>query len=454
MSSLRQRLLWTLLVGVGVLLLTAAAGVYVQVRDEIDELFDVQLQQAANTFPRVADSALLPVVTSGGDEDNPLAQLVVEVRRPGTDAPLYRSGARVSLPVGAPPDWSTQWINGHEWRVYRADLQDRQVEVGQPMAVRRAAADEIAGQLLLPLLLAVPLVALLIWFGVGRALRPLERLARAVQQRSPADLAPLPIARLPRELRPLILAFNELMAHLERVLKRQKDFVADAAHELLTPLTALQLQVQLLERLGDSGQRVEVQADLHAGVARTVHLVRQLLALARQDPDLPTPSGVVDLGGLAAEVVETRVLLAHSARVDLGLGAVVSAQVVGDRNALRILLENLVDNAIKYTPAGGRVDVSAVVDGVPALIVADSGPGIPTAELGRVFDRFYRRAGQESTGSGLGLAIAGEVAMRHGARLTLDNGGSLGGLVAECCFLGQEIRHAPPRFGVSGASLS
>lgn len=435
MTSIRRRLLWTLLVGVGVLLSAAAAGVYVEVLEEIDELFDIQLQQAAHTFPRLSDASVLPAVTAGGDEDNPLERLVVEVRRPGVAAPVYHSLTHALLPADAPAGWSTRKIDGARWRIYRVDLDGRSVAVGQPLAVRRAVAGQIAAQLLLPLLAALPVVGLLIWLGVGRGLRPLERTARDVQRRSPVDLSPLPVAALPRELTPLVTSLNELMARLERALKLQKDFVADAAHELLTPLTALQLQVQLLERVGNGTERAGVQAELRAGLARTIHLARQLLTLARQDPERPVPHAVVDLAALASEIVATRAVVARARDIDLGLARATPARVVGDRDALRILLENLVDNAVKYTPRGGRVDVTACADdGRATLTVSDSGHGIPPPELQRVFDRFYRRVGQEATGSGLGLAIAREIATRHGACLTLTNGGALGGLVAECRF--------------------
>lgn len=434
-NSIRSQLLWTLLGGVGILLSAAAAGVYLEILEEIGELFDIQLQQAAYTFQRLPNPAVLPTVPATAEDDDPLDQLVLEVRRPGNDIPVYHSRPHVVLPADAPAGFSTAVLEGREWRIYRVEFDDRNVEVGQPLAVRRAAANEIAVRLLAPLLVALLVAGVLIWFGVGRGLKPLEHTTRDVRRRSPVDLAPLAVDGLPGELTPLVASLNELMARLARALKMQKNFVSDAAHELLTPLAGLQLQVQLLDRVSDAAERASVRADLRAGVARAIHLARQLLTLARQDPERPLSDAVIDLGAVMDETVARCAVLARVRDISLEPVRAAPLPVRGDRHDLHILLENLVDNAVKYTPRGGRVAVSAArVDGRATLTVADSGRGVPEAELERLFDRFYRRPGEEAMGSGLGLAIAREIAVRHGATLTLENGGALGGLVAHCRF--------------------
>lgn len=436
MSSIRRRLLWALLLGIGVLLCAAALAVYAEIGDEVDELFDAQLQQTAYAFPRfdLPDTAPAPRGHDDeDDDDSPLNHLVVEVRKPGAANVLYHTRTRALLPADATPGWSTRRIAGVDWRLYRTELDGRSVEVGQPLSVRQAATGEIAVQTLLPLAATLPLAALLIWLGIGRGLRPLERTAADIARRSHTDLTPLPRATLPRELLPLVEALDALMARLARALSAQKAFVADAAHELLTPLTALQLQLQLLDRAGDAVQRGRALVELRAGLDRAIHLARQLLTLARQAPERAVDRGQVDLSALARQVVTERAALARARDVDLGLAGQQPALVTADAEGLRALLGNLVDNAVKYTPAGGRVDVSvSLADGAPCLQVADSGPGIPADELSRVFDRFYRRPGQAVTGSGLGLAIARSVAERHGLQLTLTNGSVLGGVLAEC----------------------
>ena len=180
---------------------------------------------------------------------------MVEIRTPASPTPVYHSRTRVRLPAVAPPGWSTVRIGGQGWRMYRARLSGRRIDVAQPLAVRRAAAGEISAALLIPLAVALPLAAVIVWFGIGRGLAPLQRTARDVRSRSPADLAPLPRGRIPRELAPLIEALDDLMERLRHALDAQKEFIADAAHELLTPVTALALQVQLLARAVDEPQR-------------------------------------------------------------------------------------------------------------------------------------------------------------------------------------------------------
>lgn len=433
MRSIRRRLLLWLLSGIGLLLIVAAAGVYLEIRDEINELFDAQLQQSAYAFPRgaVAPAEIGDVDDNGGD--SPLQNLVVEVRQPGVAKPFYHSQAHAVLPAHVHPGFSNPVINGQVWRLYSLEARDRHVEVAQPLAVRDAAANQIAKQLLLPLAAALPFAALLIWFGVGRGLKPLRQTARDIQQRSDADLTALDTTALPGELRPMVTALNELMKRLVQVLQGQRYFIADAAHELLTPLTALQLQAQWLQRSSDVHEREQGLLELRAGIERTVRLARQLLALARQESKSGAVVAEINLTALAREVVAEQAGTAAARQIDLGFDGAMPLQIRGEVEALRMMLSNLVDNAIKYTPVAGRVDVRvARLDGAGLLRVEDSGPGIPVEDLQRVFDRFYRRAGQTVAGSGLGLAIVRNIAERQGVSLNLSNGGALGGLVVEC----------------------
>ncbi len=213
-------------------------------------------------------------------------------------------------------------------------------------------------------------------------------------------------------------------------LEAQRAFVADAAHALRTPVTALQLQLQLLERAQSPDEREAATGRLKDGLKRMTHLVEQLLTLARQDPaqQLRTAQEV-PLDALAREVLAEQAVLADAKSIDLGLARAEPIKISGDRESLRVLLSNLVDNAIRYTPSDGRVDVAvALENGRPVLSVEDSGPGIPPQEHGRVFDRFYRVESNNGSGSGLGLAIVRNVAERHGAQVELDSGAGGGGL--------------------------
>jgi two-component system OmpR family sensor kinase len=214
-------------------------------------------------------------------------------------------------------------------------------------------------------------------------------------------------------------------------MQTQREFVADAAHELRTPLTALQLQVQLARRARSDEERQAAFADLEAGLKRATHLVQQLLTLARQEPEAADePPRTVDLAALAAQVVGEYAPLAATRGIDLGLAHADAVSVFGHDASLRALLANLVDNAVRYTPGGGQVDVTVRHDGDRAVLaVRDTGPGVPAEERERVFDRFYRREGTGVDGSGLGLAIVKAIAERHGATIALEDGPGGKGLV-------------------------
>jgi len=284
---------------------------------------------------------------------------------------------------------------------------------------------------------------------VGHGLAPLARLTQALEKRHPDGLEALPLRGLPREVTPLVQALNALLGRLTQVLNAQKTFIADAAHELRTPLAAVQIQAQLVARAQDDATRNEAIADLQAGVARATRLTGQLLTLARSEPAGHQLEHQVDLRALLTDCVAQHVPLAQQRGVDLGMddqeSARANASIRGDTEALRAMLGNLLDNATKYTPAGGHVDVSLFIDdGHPVVRIADSGPGIPPVERGRVFDRFYRasmgathaEAAHQRTdvkGTGLGLAIVRRVVDQHHAAISLGDSAA-GGLQVDVRF--------------------
>jgi two-component system OmpR family sensor kinase len=275
---------------------------------------------------------------------------------------------------------------------------------------------------------------------VGSGLRPLRRVAREVQRRDVHSLTQIAASRLPREIAPLVNELNRLLMRLNAAFQAQRAFVADAAHELRSPLTALNLELQLLDRAPDEAARLEARMNLRAAVERAIHLVEQLLTLARNEPreafgELP----VIALEQPVAEGIADAHALAAARRIELSLEAD-AATVCGDREALRMLVRNLVDNAVRYAPEGSNVRVrtrsGSSGNGRPAptlLEVADSGPGIPPADRERAFDRFYRRVGTPEGGSGLGLAIVKAIADRHGAQVRLGDAPE-GGLLVTVAF--------------------
>jgi two-component system sensor histidine kinase QseC len=333
-------------------------------------------------------------------------------------------------------------LDGKTWRVYR--LTDAQtgmtVQVGERQAFRDELVRYITRDTLIPLLVALPVLALLIWIVVGRALLPLQRLAQGVSRREPNSLEPIDEQDAPREIHGLVQALNRLFGRMRAALERERQFTSDAAHELRTPLAALKthLQVAQSDVTGSRGRRSIDQA--LKGVDRAAHMVEQLLLLARADSgqeraQIATP---VDLDALASDGVAALSQAAVERHIDLGIEIVKPYKVPGDRAALEVMLRNLIDNAIRYTPPWGCVTVAVGAEDAGGwLRVSDNGPGIPVADRKRVFDRFYRGEGEQAagtTGTGLGLSIVQRIAQMHDARVELAPGPDGRGLAVTVSF--------------------
>ncbi len=434
MRSLRARLLgW--LVG-GVLFVGAGGGliVYRNALAQADAFFDYHLRQTALLLRDQPVEYQLGAQLVPADDD-----FVVQVWSLN-GVRVYLSRPHASLPQTTTLGFATVATREGRWRVFGVQAVSSVIQVAQPMSVREQRAVQLALQTLKPFALLLPGLLLLIWFAVGQALEPLRRLTALLKARQVDTLDPIPGTPLPDEVQPLVSALNELLARLRAAREHERAFMADAAHELRTPLTALHLQTAMLARASDEAERGAALGTLSAGVQRAIRLVEQLLSFARQEPRADRPHVPVRLDELACEIVAELVPLADAGRIDLGVAAAQPVRIEGDPDALRTLLRNLIDNAVRYTPAGGRVDVT--VEAVPAadaaggarLSVSDDGPGIAPAERARVFDRFYRRAGTEPPGSGLGLAIVKAIADAHGATVQLADGPSGSGLTVSVWF--------------------
>jgi two-component system, OmpR family, sensor kinase len=424
-TSVRRKLLAALLPAVVVVMLLGVVATYQVAREQLDDVFDYHLRQVALAL---SDRALARAAASRA---GPEMDFSIQIWGEG-GIRLYLSRPEAPLPPVTELGYSTVDGPGGRWRVYATDAGGQVIQVGQPLKVRGDLAFQAATRTLLPLAVLLPLLALLVWRIVGRGLRPLDRLAGAVGARTPAALEPIAEEGVPVEALPLVRSLNALLLRLGEALAAQRAFVADAAHELRTPLAALRLQLQVAERAPEGAPRAAALAELAAGLDRETHLVQQLLTLARQDPGAspPPPPSPVGLAALVRQAVADHAVLAEAKGIDLGAGRLEEGVApAGDAAGLRTLVANLVDNALRYTPAGGRVDLAAGLDGggAPYLEVADSGPGIPPAERSRVFDRFYRVPGAAEGGSGLGLAIVRAIAERHGAEVSLSEtpGGGL-----------------------------
>lgn len=301
------------------------------------------------------------------------------------------------------------------------------VQVGETTSKRQRMVNEIIIGMVLPQLLMVLIAAFMVWRGVGRGLAPLHALREEITARSHRDLAPLNVADAPREVQPMVEAMNDLMARLEQTLAQQQRFVEDASHQLRTPLAGLKTQAEIaLREQQDPEQVRHALQHILASSDNLSHLIAQLLTLARIDPEAQNSLQLapLNLETLAREIASSWVPAALTKRIDLGFEcAAGDFTVAGDAILLRELIVNLIDNAIRYTPAEGCVTVrlSHADDGI-VLCVEDNGPGIPLAKRERVFERFYRILGTGEEGCGLGLAIVREIATRHGATIRIEDG--------------------------------
>ncbi|HEX7053484.1 MAG TPA: ATP-binding protein [Burkholderiales bacterium] len=413
--SIRRKLLVALLSALLVTGLGASGATWFAVRKEANDLFDYHLEQMALSL---RDQ---PLSLAGGWELFPQFghDFAIQVWDPGGML-VYLSGAGVVLPKSR-AGYATVTVDGQDWRVFTLADASRSIQVAAPITVRSGRATAMALRILVPVLATIPLYGLLIWLIVGDGLRPLVQIAGAIRRRAPSSLDPLPSRGLPEEVAPMVSELNALLGRLREAIERQKRFTADAAHELRSPLTALQVQLDTLARARSAEESRAALESLRAGMRRAARLVEQMLTIARLDPEAASePFGEVELGALASGVAAELEPLAEAKKLELRLERMDAVRLRGQPQALYTLVRNLVDNAIRYTPPSGRVlvQVRAEDDGV-VLQVDDTGPGIPAEERTRVFDRFHRLPGSNAEGSGLGLAIVRQVARAHGADVSL-----------------------------------
>ncbi len=388
-------------------------------------------------------------LSSADQEELELVEPAVTPRRYGPELAFvarYADGTEM-LRDGSAPDlplttegYSDLRLGQQLWRIYRLSDPDSGfvVQVGERQALRAELVGYITRNTLMPLLFALPILALLIWLVVGHALKPLQRVADEVSSRAGDALAPIDDADTPREIHALVRALNQLFDRVQSALRRERQFTADAAHELRTPLAVLKTNLQVaLAKSREAGPRHALEQAL-AGVDRATHAVAQLLVLARADAQQTRTllNSTVDLRDVAVGVVSAMSQPAYERDIDLGMGACDEALVRGDATALHLLLRNLVDNAVRYTPRGGVVTVGTWRDRAGSWVeVADDGVGVAVEQRAEIFRRFRRgaQAGGES-GSGLGLSIVQRIADLHGAAVSLDDGLHGRGLTVRVCF--------------------
>jgi signal transduction histidine kinase len=424
MSSIRVRVLLTLLGMLAVVALVMGALTYRNVLAETEALFDYQLRQMALSLRDQGEIAPAQASTLNDEQLDFVVQIWTADGRV-----IYPPRLRTDLPTRALLGFADIAVQGKTWRTFSVATGERVIQVAQPLQIRQQLAADAALRSVAPLFLIAPVLALLLWWLAARTLAPLQRLTNDVKARDEQSLLPLPAEGLPDEVAPLVGALNGLLQRLGASLGAQRAFVADAAHELRSPLTALKLQMQLLQRASDEATRQQAAQALTAGIDRAARLVEQLLTLARAEPGAPvTPHVPVNLSELVRSAVAETAPFAAARGTKVELFADTPVVLQGDAAALTALARNLADNAVRYAPPGSRVELRvSLADGVPTLQVDDAGPGIAPADRERVFDRFYRHAAGDEPGTGLGLAIVRSIAQQHGASVTLGES-PLGGL--------------------------
>jgi two-component system sensor histidine kinase QseC len=429
--SLRRRLLLSVVLTTFATVALAATLAYRQALDDVQELIDALMAETAQLIlTQISDNHVggLPHRMKTLHSNEPRrSDLPLEFQIGLADGTvLARTENAPDVPLTATPGYTDFEFAGEAWRSLIVESANRAylVQLSLPADIRDHEALEIAWRMLLPFGLMLPLMIGLIYFSVRRGLKPLDDLAADVAARSPENLTALPPGAAPSEAQPLVGALNRLLGRVSTALENERRFTADAAHELRTPLAALKIHAQVAMAGDLTPQTRAALEKMQQGVDRTTRLVEQLLRLARLDPlECVAAPRSVDLAVLAASAADEAAAAARSGSRSLTVQADPSAGCVdGDPDLLGAALRNLIDNALRYTLAGGHVTVTAGrPDGKPQLGVTDDGPGVPAAELPRLAERFYRGSDPGAEGSGLGLAIVHRIAELHGARLELEN---------------------------------
>ena len=404
---------------------------------KFDKIFQTVMAIAKNTADRpdkqqetiaAFDAALLEAIGDGSSDGSPVLQVWQ------ADRLVYRSTAGTPVILNTQPNRiETVKAGGREWRArtLASPEGDIRVMLAEPSVWRLTVTVVSRGYYLLPLVISLPFLVFPAWLSVRLALRPWRRVSQETAERGPADLTPLSYMPPHKELLPLVQSINSLLQRVRDSTSRERSLIADAAHELRTPLAAMRVNVEALKEQSTDERQRELMGNLLRSNDRAARLVGQLLQLMRSDAvsDSALPI-MLSLDGLVQDRLAMIESLASARGIELELECEDRVPVLGERESLVSMIDNLINNAIKYSPPGGTVAVHVSRDGTHAVLtVADQGPGVPAALRERVFDRFFRNPDQSQSGSGLGLAIVKSVVDRHGGEVRLGATAS-GGLLA------------------------
>lgn len=427
-SSIKRFLLVYISLAVLVIYVLISIVSYWISKEELDELYDANLQQVANAI--AAQHHAIHDVThlynnnqmGAGTQIEGEEEFYVRVLAKDGKA-LYISHPDAKVPLPSSVGFSTQKYKTKQWRFYVVKAKNETIQVAQSIRLRKNTIKETAISLMASQLVFIPVLVLLIFLAIRKALFPLFALRQDIENRQSTDLKPFEVDNLPDEMKPLVQSLNMFMDKVSSMVSVLKRFTSDAAHELRTPITSLKLQLAVLEQSTSSEEKDVAIQHLKSGINRSEQLVSQLLTLARLEPENHSRrTGVVDLQKLIKECFEELLPLAREKSIDLGLDKADHNEINGVQTEVKILMINIIENAIRYTPVGGTIDVSLLnLNDKVVFEVKDTGPGIPDSDFERVFERFYRGENQHIQGSGLGLSIVKEIADHHEATIELRN---------------------------------
>jgi len=413
---------------------------YYDSRRTINELFDTHLAQSASVLMSLVDHEIYEELAMDNNKKKHIARANAEIKshlanykfnkllafQINVGNSFFYSAAAPKTPISEKKEgFSEKIINNKRWRVFT--LKDSSelitIHVGEPYSFRTSIAHNIALDLLLPLVIGLPLIAFLIWCGVKHSLSPLNQIAKDIDRRKPDQLQPIIKKPQLMEIKPLINAINRLMQRLNGALENERRFTADAAHELRTPLAGLKTQTQVAQRTKNEDRRQRALLQISRGIDKLTHMVNQLLMLSRLDPDKTgIQTGPVSLRELISDNIENLSNKAENKSINLSFGYDEEGRISGNSELISVLIRNLIENALNYTPSGGNVFITlAGLSESVEINILDTGPGIAPELRDRVIGRFVRGTNNHVNGSGLGLSIVQRIAEFHNAKFELDN---------------------------------
>lgn len=441
-QSLQYKLSAWLCVAIMAMAIVGGTFSFATAFEEANELQDDQLKQVAvlihgHVVPLVMEkTGKVAFANASVLDTDPEFRIVVQIMKPTGIEVLVANQRPLLLPVDVLDGIQTLTIRDEAWRIFVKTLNPQQrVAVAQLIEVRDEVAQESAIATIIPFMVLIPVLLILVSYLIREMFKPVTTIAIDLDKRSEQDLHAIDETNLPSEILPFVVAINRMLTRVDQSVEQQRRFVADAAHEMRTPLTALSLQLERLEAVEMSEQAKQRLSTLKNGLERTRLLLNQLLAFARAQQVNNEGKTEVSVQHVIRRVLEDLMPLADAKHIDIGVVGEFDATLSVQEFDLAALIKNLVDNAIHYTPDGGKIDLSLARNLEKIILkIIDTGPGIPEAERERVFDPFYRVLGNQQTGSGLGLSIVKTIATRIGAKIELSSVNENSGLCVSVIF--------------------